>query len=188
MVILCTGDRGFYPSGQEGFLANKTPGFYVFIGELVEGLLGAVRSHEAGAVAENGVLCQRGYRRELPGWPCTSRPSATLGRKQDSRDAKEESRDADCAHGPRGRGQRQADCFQKGGGTWSPLLVIDGKVPLGDFLLHCQNLEIQTGCQQQEEPSWLSQPSCWGEPGWVLNTSLMPVMVTAVTVIAGSAC
>lgn len=25
MVVSCTGDRGFYPSGREGFLANKVP-------------------------------------------------------------------------------------------------------------------------------------------------------------------
>ena len=177
IVVLCTGDRGFYPSGQEGFLAHKTPSF------ICRGIhRGFTRRREKsrswsrvrGCYSVPSGLQERalGLGLHLPAF------QPHFGRKQDSREAQPGlprritwTRTVPTAK--RAGGQRQTDCFQRGGGTWSPLMVHSWQSsPRGlPHPLPGQDLEIQTGCQQEEEPSWLSGPPGWGEPDWVLNAS-----------------
>lgn len=143
MVILCIGDRGFYPSGQEGFLANRMPSLICL--ETDRGFLRPNNQRMAKVTISDGVDLGGRFRAVcLHLVALAVRP----GRKQ--------TRQSQLWLCPWARGQLRSlgriSCFQKGGNIWPPSICTAAlHFILREFPTHHQDLEIQTGYQLEEE-------------------------------------
>lgn len=117
MVILCIGDRDFYPSGQEGFLEIRCPASFVW--KQTEGFLGPSNRSVADVAVSDGMDLGGRFRAA-----CLHIVALSVhpGRKQTLQ-----------SHWlcPWVRGQPRSlgktGSFQKGGDSWSPFICTAGK-------------------------------------------------------------